>query len=131
MRGSSTANWAIFQKPPSTTKQLSSRFRFTSCNNDVILRKLSVDYRVGFKMIQNSKLVLKAGYRLQVTRNILRENLSNVSSNNVWRMFDWFYANIFDAFSLFPSNISSNIHPTLSNNTLWTVWLVFWGLYRL
>ena len=45
-------------------------------------------------MIQNSKLVLKAGYRLQVTRNILRENLSNVSSNNVWRMSDWFYAPI-------------------------------------
>ena len=72
-------------------KEPSSHFWLTSCSSEVILIKLSPDYRLGFEMIQNSRLIEKADYWFQVTRYMLTEKLSNIPSNNVWKMFDYFY----------------------------------------
>ena len=104
MNGAGTVNWTFFQKPTNTSERVSPLLQLTSLNSEVILRELSNDYRVDFKMMQNKRLVETqvSGYRLQFLGYMLQINLGkpcqNISSSNIWRMLDWFYAPIESVF---------------------------------
>ena len=87
---SGSVNWAFFQKPTNTSERASPLLQLTSLNSEVILRELSNDYRVDFKMMQNKRLVETqvSGYRLQFPGYMLQVNLGKPCQTFNQAIFD-------------------------------------------